>query len=249
MPYLRSRKTLFFIFLLFFSTQSAFTQDQSIRIVDIKIATDEGYRSRREWRLEIKRLIANSSRELENRFGIRLNIKSIEPWVSAGSQNSMFALLDNLRKNISKKEHEVVIGFTSQLQLKRDILGMAAYLNGYVLIRRSKSEYVMRMTLLHELCHMFGAIDLEEKGSIMNRENPGDRFDVFTNQIIRLNKYRSFNPYIFPLPKGSLDEAISMYNQRKELDLEEVGIHILLASLYLEKEDYDSMIEEKSIII
>ena len=78
----------------------------------------------------------------------------------------------------------------------------------------------------------------------MGTDYTRNEFDKFTSQIIFYNKYRTFNPYIFPLPEDKLDEAVSIYNQRKKLNRGEVNINIMLASIFLEKEDYDSVIEE-----
>lgn len=240
----KSKKNLLLCFLLLIVSKSVLAQKQQIRTVDVKIAVDEGYRSRQGWLSEIKSMLAHSSREFEKRFGIKFQIKNFEPWNPSGSHNSMSKLLEDLRNNILKEEREVVIGFTSQLQLKHDLLGLASYLNGYMLIRWSRSEYAIRTTLWHELCHLFGAIDLEEEDSIMSRRNPGEKFDKFTSQIILLNKYRSFNPNTFPLPAKEIDRAISLYSQRKMLNRRENSIHVLLAALYSEKKDYQTTIRE-----
>jgi tetratricopeptide (TPR) repeat protein len=102
----------------------------------------------------------------------------------------------------------------------------------------------MQSLLKHELSHLFGAADLNDKGSIMNNKNLGHKFDEFTTRVILLNKNRDFNPYVFPLPKNKLNEAISLYNQRKEINPREPNVNILLALLYLEKRDYKSAIKE-----
>lgn len=102
----------------------------------------------------------------------------------------------------------------------------------------------MIYTLQHELSHLFGAVDIVQKGSVMGTDHTCNEFDKFTSQIIFYNKYRTFNPYIFPLPEDKLDEALSIYDQRKKLNRREVNINIILASIFLEKEDYDSVIEE-----
>jgi len=65
-----------------------------------------------------------------------------------------------------------------------------------VLLRKMKSDSLMIKMLTHELSHLFGAIDLDEKGSIMDKEKHGQKFDSFTTQIILLNKYRNFNPLL-----------------------------------------------------
>ena len=156
----------------------------------------------------------------------------------------MFDLMSDLRKKVPLDGHDVVLGFTSQYPLKHDFVGTASYFDGYILVRMLESESQMRSTLQHELSHLFGAVDIVEKSSVMGTDYSCNKFDEFTSQIIFYNKYRSFNPYVFPLPEDKLDEAVSIYNQRKRLTRREVNINIMLASIFLEKEDYDSVIEE-----
>lgn len=206
---------------LFFIFQVGFSQTQLSRTVNLRVAADEEFRSNKNWRLEIKRLVAASSKVFEESFGIRFEIKSFKSWISDNSQNSTFDLLNDLRRKIPQGECDAVVGFTSQFDLKYDLIGAASYLRAYVLLRKMKSDSLMIKMLTHELCHLFGAIDVDEKGSIMDKENPGQKFDAFTTQIILLNKYRNFNPYVFPLSKSKLDEVISICEQRKRLHREE----------------------------
>jgi len=105
-------------------------------------------------------------------------------------------------------------------------------------------ESSMELMITHEFCHLFGAADLQEQGSIMDEAKPGRRFDDFTKSLIFLNKQRDFNPFVFPLSKQNLDKALSLYQKRKSLGLEEESVSVLLAVFYLEKEDYPSMMEE-----
>ncbi|MBN1224801.1 MAG: tetratricopeptide repeat protein [Candidatus Aminicenantes bacterium] len=93
----------------------------------------------------------------------------------------------------------------------------------------------MKCVLLHELCHMFGAVDLHEPGSIMDIENRGLKFDEFTSKIIALNRQRSFLQDSLPLPDDICEQAIALYEQRANLDLGETDIDMMLASLYMER--------------
>ena len=153
---------------LFFIFQVGFSQTQLSRTVNLRVAADEEFRSDKNWRLEIKRLVAASSKVFEESFGIRFEIKSFKPWISDNSQNSTLDLLNDLRKKIPQGECDAVVGFTSQFHLKYDLIGVASYLRAYVLLRKMKSDSLMIIMLTHELCHLFGAIDIHEKGSIMD---------------------------------------------------------------------------------
>jgi len=232
------------LFSLFFIFSPGSILGKSVRTIDLKIAVDDEFRSQRQWMLEIKRLIASSSQEFEKQFGIRFRIKKIEPWFSDGSLSSMYELFSELRKKIGKGDCDAVIGFTSQHLVRYDFFGIASYLHGYIIVRKIKATDFMRSTLIHELCHLFGAIDIEQEGSIMDVESPGKEFDSFTSDVIRLNRLRSFNPSVFPLLKEKLDESIFLLRERKRLRRQESNVNVFLALFYVEKGDYEAAIEE-----
>jgi len=221
-------------------------QTQPLRTVSLKVAADEEFRmkNRLTWRSDIQQLVRYVSKDFEKHFGLRFKIGTIDHWVSDVAQDTMLGLLNDLRKKVPQGDCDIVLGFTSQHGLTHDLSGAATYLHGYILLREQDTKSIMRLMLKHELCHLFGAADLNEKNSIMNSRNPEHSFCEFTTRIILINKHRSFNPYVFPLPVEKKDEAISIYEERKRLDRREIDIHILLAIFYLEKKDYESTVNE-----
>ena len=220
--------------------------DEELRTVSIKVAADEEFRSQSDWQLKAKRLISRSSARFKNEFSIRFHIEKFVFWNSDNSADSLFELLHDLRKKISHEGCDVVMGLTSQGQqgMEFEYSGIAAYLNSTVLLRELPSESTMERMMAHEFGHLFGAADLHEKGSLMDEEKPGEKFDTFTRSLIVLNKQRDFNPYVFPLSEGKLDKAAALYKKRKSLGLREDSVGMLLAVFYLEMEDYSSMMEE-----
>ncbi|UCE41068.1 MAG: hypothetical protein JSV17_16775, partial [Candidatus Aminicenantes bacterium] len=76
--------SLFVVFLF----QPALSQNQSIRIVKLKVVVDEEFRKTGDWRFELKQHVANASRVFEQNFGISFEIGTIESWSSDNSQNS-----------------------------------------------------------------------------------------------------------------------------------------------------------------
>ena len=232
------------VLLIFFLCLPLFSQNRSVRIVRLKVVADEEFRKNGDWRFEIKRHVANASRVFEDEFGIGFEIRTIDSWNSDNLQNTIVDLLNDLRKKVSLDEHDAVLGFTDQPRDGSGLGGVASYLKGYVLLRRMKSSAFMDRMIVHELGHLFGAIDLNQPDSVMSRQNPGPQFDEFSKRIIRLNKDRNFNIYRFPLSADKLDEAVEIYEARKAQNRGEVEISILLASIYLEKKDYDAMMAE-----
>jgi tetratricopeptide (TPR) repeat protein len=91
---------------------------------------------------------------------------------------------------------------------------------------------------------MYGAVDIHEKDSIMNIENLGCEFDEFTRDIILLNKHRGFDPNAYPLPISCRDQAINIYKKRAALNLGEPELHLVLAFLYLEKQELNQALSQ-----
>jgi tetratricopeptide (TPR) repeat protein len=144
-----------------------------------------------------------------------------------------------LKGKIPQKNCEVVIGFTAQNCEKENFSGATICYGSYIILRWIRSEDLMKKTLIHEFCNLFGGIDLYQEESIMNHTRAGDGFDEFTCRVILTNKFRRFEPQVFPLPEAKIDEAISHYESRKDLNRDEHEIHLILALLYIEKKDYD----------
>jgi tetratricopeptide (TPR) repeat protein len=186
----------------------------------------------------------SASRYFLKNFGLELRIEDIEPWISDNAKGSIYDLMADLIKKKSRFGYDIVLGFTAQPFLGPESSGIASYLNGYVLVQKLKEDSLNTLTLIHELCHLFGAIDLVEDYSIMARGNPQVYCDEFTRRIVRINKDRSFESGVFPLAPDKIGAAISLYKQRKALNRREVGINIFLALFYVQIKDYDQAIKE-----
>jgi tetratricopeptide (TPR) repeat protein len=238
---------LFLALLLLISITTSLSLET--RTITIKVAADREFKNQEwilnvMWILNIKRLVADASRCFENNFGIRFKIKEFEYWSSDCATKSMPGLLNDLRKKVPQGKCDIVLGFTSRYHLRGPLTGVANYFLGYILIKDSPSDAITNKSLKHELCHLFGAADLHEKGSIMYSENPGYKWDEFTKKIIVINRNRSFNSHKFPLPKDKLDEIIDLFKRREKLHQGEEDLNIYLASLYLEKKDLKSATDE-----
>ena len=79
-------------------------------------------------------------------------------------------------------------------------------------------------------CHIFGAVDLKTKGTVMSLKAPGFRIDAFTKAILRANRLRSFGGG-FTLSEGSIPEAIKLYEGRRALGLGEGELEVCLGKL------------------
>jgi len=214
------------------------------RPVRIKVVADEEFRKKTSWILDVRRWTDSSSRYFLKNFGLELKIEDIEPWISDNAKGSIYGLMADLVKKKSRFGYDVVLGFTAQHFHGLESSGIASYLNGYVLVQKLKEDSLNTLILIHEFCHLFGAIDLAEDYSIMARSNPQVYCDEFTGRIVRIHKDRSFEPGVFALAPDKIEAAISLYQRRKALNRQEVGTNIFLALFYVQIKDYDRAIKE-----
>ncbi len=109
--------------------------------------------------------------------------------------------------------------------------GLADYPGGIVLLRYEENAKGLTYVLLHELCHLFGAVDLRETGTVMSRERPGFRLDRFTVDIVRVNRDRSFRQAGGALGDERLLQALALYRERLALGLGEDDLAICIREL------------------
>jgi tetratricopeptide (TPR) repeat protein len=215
----------------------AFPQTQPERIVSIKIAVDRDLNNLNTLRMDVRKLISDSCRDFKRNFGIVHKIEEFVYWTPTTNPTSMKFYLNDLRKKVQKGGSDIVIGIISNNRTSDATAGLASYLQGYIILKNLKSKTAMASVLKHELCHMFGAVDIHEKDSIMNVASLGCEFDEFTRDIILLNKGRAFDQNSYPLSKSCMDEAIKLYDKRVNLNLGEPELHLVLAFFYLEKQE------------
>jgi tetratricopeptide (TPR) repeat protein len=190
------------------------------------------------------RLIKACSRTFKERFGIRLKIKETEYWKLDKEQDSLSGLLTDLKKKVQHGDCDLVLGVVPPQSITDNVHGIADCYRGIVLMGYLELEDFMKYTILHEFCHIFCAVHLNEQGSIMSKENPSLIIDEFTSKIILSHKNRAFCSNSFPVSENNLDEVISLFKQRADIELGESEVHDYLASLYLEKKKYDQAAKE-----
>jgi len=217
-----------------------YPQDSSPRTVTVKLVADEKFRESDAWLEETRQTIKNSFFHFDRRFGIRLKIKEFHYWKPNGAGKPLPYYLDDLRSTINKSDSDLVIGIVSTHRLANGPAAISHFFDGYILAAGLKQRETLEFLLTHEICHIFGAIDLNEKEAIMAGRDPAERFDEFTEQVVRLHKCRTFCPNSFPLPANALDEAISLFKHRAELGLGEPETYMRLTILYGERKDYNS---------
>ena len=211
------------------------SSSREVRVVELKIAAPVEFKISDMWRVEIHKMVRDVSQSFNSRFGIAFSVKEVAFWQPGSSFECLPDFLRDLIKKVPRGACHLVIGIIPSRISQAPPFGIADYLRAYVLIKDHPSKSGLAEVLTHELCHIFGAIDLEEKGSIMDLSRRGGRYDAFTAKIVALNKNRSFGLNEFPLPPDAIEEAIALYRNRLGQEKEKNEIQIVLSHLHQEK--------------
>ncbi len=216
---------------------------EDVRIVKIKIAAAVEFKMSRMWWLQMHKMIRDVGRGFKGRFGIGFKVKEIEFWRPESGSRSLPELLNDLIEKVPRGECHLVIGIVPSWLSPGPPYGAADYIRACVLMKDHPSKSGLRNVLEHELCHIFGAIDVDEEGSIMSFDGRGGRYDDFTMRVMTLNRNRSFSEGEFRLAPEVMDEVTALYQKR--LDQQEAGrspwsaeereLQIVLSHLYQEK--------------
>ncbi len=235
------------------------------RDIRTKILADEEFRGKTGWAEKIEKLMAAASAEFDNAFGIKFNLSQIEEWNSDNSLRSLELLAEDLDRKALRGDADVLVAITAQPNLSEPFRGYSYFQEAIVVVKDTKNTTELVKTLEHELAHLFGAVHVGQPDSLMDIYTRGDVFDPANARLIALNKFRSFSPGRFPVPKESWDEAISTYKlvvvstkmAKSEIALSMIkdpwmrqhdkfleDAHVLLAQILIEKKDYEQALDE-----
>lgn len=198
---------------------------------------------------EVVRLAGECGRTFKSWFGIRLDIEEIERWREKDGPKTLKESLDRMRAEISPGGCDIVLGVAFPNPARHKACGITDYFHGYILLRYLNSPQAMKRVLLHELCHIFGAVDIDEPGSIMDKTKPGLQIDEFTSRVVNSNRLRSFRGEGFPLTRDRTEEVFSAFKRRAQLGRREPIVNLTLALLHLEQEDFTPALEQCARIL
>ena len=193
-----------------------------------------------EWRFQANSFLEGAVRTFHSRYDIKLAFKGPVRWQPAVGAKSLQDELRDLSIKVEPDGCDIVLGIVDLDRVSTSSLGIASYVNSRIVIGNVGDPGVMRYAVLHELCHVFGAIDLGEKGSLMSVRGGRLGFDKFTDDAVLLHRDRTFSRGSFPLPQDALDAAIRLYEERAERRLGEPETNMFLTLFYLEKNDLES---------
>lgn len=213
------------------------------RTVRVMVLADPALRKDETWKVDIFRAVREASLALEGLSGLSLRIKAYDYWAppaqeakEAGDRHpeTVLRALASMNRHLSEAGRgpgELVIGLVPEGPEGPSHPGIADYLMGTVILKYLKARSGINYVLLHEVLHIFGAIDLGTPDSVMSRKDPSFRIDGFTQAIVRINQDRSFLAGEFPLSIDRIAQAIDLYGSRRALDLGEGELAVCLNAL------------------
>jgi hypothetical protein len=239
---------------------AAFASGRTVRTITVCVAAALDLGRNEIWMVDMTRIVGDVSQIFQDEFGIRFKIEAYEYWdpgsaTAAGGPGksrgpaTLPAMLRALREHAKRVEAagdgpvarrairgrpsacDILVGLVSEGSDGSPGLGIADYLNGIVVLKYPKKKGGLSYVLLHELCHLFGAIDLKEPGTVMSSSRPTFRIGRFTKAIILANRERFFRPGERPLDERQLREAIALYEGRRALALGEEELAVCLGHL------------------
>lgn len=236
------------------------SEGRATRTITVCVAAEASLGRNEFWTFDITRVVGRVSRIFRKEFGITFKIKAYDYWdpeaVSpaggpAGPMNpeSLRSILPTLSKHRRQVESpgrgqddrpsigdnpvacDILMGLVPEGPDGPMNPGIADYPSGIVVLKYLKNKGGMVYVLLHELCHLFGAIDLQEKGTVMSRQDPAFKIHGFTMAIVLANRERFFRPGECPLDEEKLGQALALYEGRLALGLERDELSICLYHL------------------
>jgi len=191
--------------------------------VTVLALADEEFREAPDWREDIQRRIAFVSAQFERSFGIAFDLVATREWDSRDQATSLSELADEADREAPPEVADLVVAFTAQQLTNEDAVGLAGHLGERVIVldlRRSTwNDDSKHFTLLHELCHIFGAVHAEAEDTVMRRSVGGPAtlvLDDLNEHALAITRNRQFNDGIASLGKPALEKLLAIYRAMAE---------------------------------
>lgn len=231
----------------------------AVRAIPVTVAVDRSCLQEPDWQQQIGRRITLASRQLEQQVGLQLVIVSVVPWQCDSRVDGQLAALQELQAEVPRRQSQLVLGFVQETKPasledfrtqfgpqreELELLGLAPNFSGYALIRdviladdtgewRIMDEFLTE-TLIHELGHVFGAVHVVRRDSVMRRglgEQAAFQFDPVNAAIVRAAKWMDFHRGLSSLSRTELGQMIQGYETLLQGQVADGGADFYLGAL------------------
>ncbi|MEW6365518.1 MAG: tetratricopeptide repeat protein [Acidobacteriota bacterium] len=184
----------------------------SNRQIALGVLADEEFRDDNGWSPRVDKVIDAVSREFGRLFHIEFRVARQAEWQSPDDLDSLDLLAERADQMAGRAEFEVLVVFTAQRGLKDTLRGCSLSEPAVIAVRQANTAEMIGY-LRHEMAHVFGAVHLFDRTSLMDILGRGTSFDEITSKIISLNRERKFNTPESQVASERLAELAKVYQK------------------------------------
>jgi len=164
-------------------------------------------------------LIRDAGEVLERELGVRL-APAVEAWDEPGGLKTSLAVLDAVQR-LAPPKGGIVAAFAPlprdrSIELGARRFGIARQLGQHAVVDCRADDEPAALTLAHEIGHLFGAVHVRERSSLMHpvASFPGRFLDPLNRRVMRLTRERSFDR---PLDRPLAEQIRAVYRAANDL--------------------------------
>jgi hypothetical protein len=161
----------------------------------------------------VSMLMRHVSEVFEREAGVRLDA-SVETWRDVPPRAGLAGMLTALRERVTTSDG-IVLGLVPRRHLRVtsfsvEPFGLAAPFGQHAVVRCEADKSIPMVTLIHELAHLFGAVHVRERRTVMHPVAgfDGRFFDALNRRILRATRDRPFDA---PLPPKTTRQLRAIY--------------------------------------
>ena len=203
---------------------AAVQYDGDVRIVKIKLVTDEEFK---QFHLDgenyAKSVLTSASEVLEKVGKVRLVIADAGTWKSPDEAEGIFVMVSALQEQVSLGNTDMVIGFLAQppgareIALRRVEGGIASIFERYALIREPQGgKECFVESVIHEIGHAFGLQHVKDDGSFMRpatSPNPIFTLDQVNTDVLQITRTVDLAKGMDDVSDEKLDKLTALYQK------------------------------------
>lgn len=171
-------------------------QDGSGSDLQLRVAYTPSYARQPGWSSQLDCAVKRASSLLEDALGRRLRIAERTLWRAPAGEQNPYVLRAHLIRNVPAGDADLVLGLLPT-ELPDDVAaapfeeeGLAAYSQGYVVLRAGRDLCVSGRLLAHEIAHIFGGVHRAGAGNLMDHAASGDAIDELNAALFALHRDR-----------------------------------------------------------